>query len=64
MDYDEAIRRDHRKFCVCFVEKLQDEQIIINTFFSDEPLKPKAIKIILLILQIKLYFFVNGLFYD
>ena len=64
MDYDEAIRKDQRKFCTCFTDKLKNEQIIINTFFSIEPIKPKAIKIILLILQIKLYFFVNGLFYD
>ena len=64
MDYDEAIRKDHRKFCASFADKLKDNQIIINTFFLYEPIKPKAIKIILLILQIKLYFFVNGLFYD
>ena len=64
MDYDESIRKDHRKFSECFVEKLKKNQIIINTFFVDEPLKPKSIKILLLILQVNLYFFINGLFYD
>ena len=64
MEYDEAIRRDHRKFCDCYYHKLKDNQIIINTFFSYEPIRPKSIKIIFLILQVILYFFINGLFYD
>ena len=64
MDYDEAIRKDKRKFGECFTEKLRNDQIIINTFFSDEALKPRSIKIILFILQFNLYFFINGLFYD
>ena len=64
MEYDEAIRRDHRKFCDCYYDKLKDNQIIINTFFSYEPLRPKSIKILFLILQVNLYFFINGLFYD
>ena len=64
MDYDNAIRKDDRKFCTCYIDKLKDNQIIINTFFSDDPIRPKSIKIIFLILQIDLYFFINGLFYD
>ena len=64
MDYDEAIRKDHRKFCEYFSEKIKNDQIIINTFCSDEFIKPKSIKILLLILQVILYFFINGLFYD
>ena len=64
MDYDETIRKEKRKFCECFLEKLKNEQIIINTFYSIEPIKPRAIKIVLLVLNINLYFFVNGLFYN
>jgi hypothetical protein len=64
MDYDEAIRKDKRKFCQSYIDKLKDNQLIINTFFSEEPIKPKSIKLILLALQIDLYFFINGLFYD
>ena len=64
MEYDEAIKKDHRKFGECYKEKIKDNQIIINIFFSYEPIRPKSIKIIFLILQIDLYFFVNGLFYD
>ena len=64
MDYDEAIRKDNRKFCTTYTDKLKDNQTILNTFCSEEPIKPKSIKLILLILQIDLYFFINGLFYD
>ena len=64
MNYDETIRKDHRKFYESFVDKLKNNHIIINTFCSDDPIKPKSIKTILLILQIDLYFFINGLFYD
>ena len=52
MDYDEAIRKDHRKFGECFMDKLRDNQIIINTFCSDETIKPKSIKITFLIFPI------------
>ena len=64
MDYDEAIRKDHRKFFECFIEKIKNNHIIINIFCEDEFIKPRSIKILLLILQIILYFFINGLFYD
>ena len=64
MDYDEAIRKDHRKFCGFFINKIKSEQIFLNTFCLNEPIKPRAIKIILLIFQLNIYLFVNGLFYD
>ena len=64
MDYYEAIKKDKRKFCTILCENLRSNQTIINTFCMDEPLKPKPIKLILLTLQIDLYFFVNGLFFD
>ena len=38
--------------------------MIINTFCMNEPIKPKPIKIFLLLLQIDLYLFVNGLFFN
>ena len=64
MDYDDAIRKDTRKFCEFFSDKLKSNQIILNTFFIVEPLKPRAIKILLLILDIDLYLFVNALFFN
>ena len=64
MDYDEAIRKDHRKFCTSYCDKLKNDQIIINTFVSNDPIRPRTIKITFLILQLVLYLFINGLFYD
>ena len=64
MDYDETIRKDHRKYCNSYYDKLKNDQIIINTFISDDPIRPRAIKIIFLILQFIIYLFINGLFYD
>ena len=64
MDYDEALRKDNRKFCRYYSDRLKDNHVLINTFCSYEPIKPKTIKIIFLILQLDLYFFINGLFYN
>ena len=64
MEYDDAIKKDNRKFCEFFYETLQDKQIIAYTFFAKDPLKPRSIKIILFVLNIILYFVVNGLFFS
>ena len=64
MDYDEALRNDDRKFWIYYWEKIQSNQILINTFYFKEYLKPRTIKVMLLALQIGLFFFINGLFYN
>jgi len=64
MDYDDALRRDNRTFCRFYCDKILSEQIILDTFFNKEYLKPMPIKIMLLVLQINLYLFINGLFYN
>ena len=64
MDYSEALKKDKRKFNIIFWENIKNNQMIINTFLTDDPLKPKTIKLLFLILQIDLYFFINGLFFD
>ena len=64
LDYDDAIKKDKRKFCEYFCEKLKNNQIILNTFCVIEPLRPRVIKIMLFILQIDLYLVVNGLFFN
>ena len=64
MDYDDALKLDKRKFCQFFFDKLKVNQIILNTFCTEEPLRPKPIKILLLILDIALFLFVNALFFN
>ena len=51
MEFDDAIVKDKRSFRETFVENLKD-----NTFFAEDPLKVRSIKIILFILNIMLYF--------
>ena len=62
MDYDDVIKKDNRKFCQYFLDKLKVNHMIINTFFIKEPLRPRALKILLFIINIDLYLFINGLF--
>ena len=62
MEYDDAIKKDQRTFCEYFSENLKEKQIILNTFIAEDPIKPRAIKIILFNLNLILYFVINGLF--
>ena len=62
MEYDDAIKKDKRKFCQYFCDNLKDNQIVYNTFFIYEPFKPRTIKIILFILNLLLFFVINALF--
>ena len=64
MEFDDAIVKDKRSFRETFVENLKDNQIIVNTFITEDPIKVRSIKIILFILNIMLYFVVNGLFFS
>ena len=64
MDYDDAVRKDKRTICIYFCDKLKTNQILLNIFISREPIKPRALKILLLLIQTDLYFFVNGLFFN
>ena len=64
MEFDDAIKYDKRTFLEYFCDKFKENQIIMNTFFNPDHLKPMTIKIILLLLNIDLYFVVNGLFYS
>ena len=64
IDFDDVIEEDKRTFCEYYKDKLFVNQVIINTFFVSENIKPRSIKIALFILTIDLYFLINGLFYS
>ena len=49
MDFDDAIKKDKRKFSEFLLDNLKINQITLNTFNSKEPLKPRTIKIMLYI---------------
>ena len=63
MEYDDAIKFDKRSFCEFYWDRLKDKQLIIS-LFNFEFLRPVTMKILLLLLNIDLYFVVNGLFYN
>ena len=64
MEYDDAVVLDKRKFSEHFLECLKEKQIIAHTFLADDILKPRTMKIIVLILIVILCFVVNGLFFS
>ena len=64
LDFDEALIYDHRGFWyMCWIE-MKERQLIINTFFVKEKLKPFSIKLIVFIFSITFYFVINGFLYD
>ena len=64
MEYDDAIVKDERTFREHLKENLENNQIIVNTFIIVDPLKPRSIKIMSFILNLILYFVVDGLFFS
>ena len=49
MDYDDVVESDKRTFCQYIYERIKDNHIFINTFFIQEIIKRKSIKIAILI---------------
>jgi hypothetical protein len=64
LEFDDAVAKDKRKYCEHMKENLIEDQIIANTFIHEDPIKPRTIKIIVFILNVMLYFVVNGLFFS
>ena len=64
MEFDDALYYDKRTFGELLSESLKEEQIIAHTFIADDPLKPRTIKVIVFILNVILYFVVNGLLFS
>ena len=63
-DFDDVIDKETRTFCTYFCEKFQVNQIFINAFYIKEPLRPRSLKILVLIMTIELYFVINAIFYN
>ena len=64
IDFDDVIAKEKTSFCKYFCEKFMDNQIFINTFYKKEPLRPMALKCLVLIITIELYFIISALFYN
>ena len=64
MEFDDAVAKDKRKYCEHMRENLIEDQLITSAFVAEDPLKPRAIKIMVFILHLILYFVVNGFFFS
>ena len=64
MDYDDAIKNDKRTFCVFLSDRLKEKVMVVDTFYNKNNIRPISIKILLLLLNIDLYFVINGLFFS
>ena len=64
MEFDDALFYDQRKFKDLLADYLQERQMIAHTFIAQDDLKPRTMKIIVFILNIILYFVVNGFFFS
>ena len=64
MEFDDAVVLDKRTYCEHMIENIIEDQIITSTFIAQDPIKPRSIKIMLFVLNLILYFVVNGLFFS
>ena len=64
MDFDDVVEKDKRGFCRFFLESLKKKQLTINTFFVTNNIKPKSLKIIVLLLTIDFYCLFNAFMFN
>ena len=62
MRFIDAVDKDKRLFFDYFCDKLKKKQVILELFLINDPIKPRTIKILLLILDIEVCFVVNAMF--
>ena len=64
MTFEEALKKDKRKFCTIYLNYLINNHEILNIIFIDDKFRSKLFKIIIHILSIDLYLVINGLFFS
>ena len=64
LEFEKAIIHDKRNCCQMFWYTLKQKQLIINTFFVEDQLKPFSIKLLVLIFSFTCYFVINGFLYN
>ena len=62
MLFNDALVQDKRLFFDYFCDKIKRKEIITDIILIDEPIKPKALKFLLLLLDIEVCFVINGMF--
>ena len=54
--------RDKRTFNEYIIEQIKSNLLIVNIILKNNPFKPRTLKILLFIINIDLYLFINALF--
>ena len=62
MLFNDALIKDKRLFFEYFWDKLKKKQVILELLLINDPIKPKTLKILLLIIDLEVCFVVNGMF--
>ena len=62
MRFNDALIKDKRLFFDYFCDKLKRNQIILSLILINDPIKPKTIKLLILILDIEICFVINAMF--
>ena len=62
LSFEEIKERENRKFCKYFEIQLKSNILIIDIIINNEPFKPRTLKLLIFIINIDLYLFMNALF--
>ena len=63
MDFDDILEKDKRKFFQYLFHSIKLKHLVVNSFFVNDYIKPKSIKIFIFVLTNIFYFLFNGLYY-
>ena len=63
LPFEEAIKKDNRKFCQYYFSILIEKQIILSTILSKSLFYPLSARIIMLLFSMCSFFFLNALFF-
>ena len=64
MDLDDALEKDKRNIFQYFWDITKENHLFINSIFITDNIKPKSIKLIVLLISIDLYCLFNGLMFN
>ena len=63
MDFEDILEKDKRTLFEYLCYSIKEKNIIVNSIFINDNIKPRSIKIMFLVLTIDFYFLFNGLFF-
>ena len=63
-DFEDCLNKEKRAFCTYFWEIFRKNQLFVNSLFIKEIMRPRALKLLILIITIELYFVITALFYN